>query len=234
MKGHDGDEAYRNEIGFKYILISPIKNEELYLSDVIESVLNQTIKPELWVIVNDGSTDRTAEIVEGYKNKFNFIKLVTMPDSQYDVYIHYAHICRVGFEHAINYCRKNRIQYEFIGLLDGDTMLEINYFEKIIYEFKKDPNLGIASGGIYYSSLNGLSWERADENFPRGTGRLWSRDCFFCTGGYALDPAMHTISNTKALLKGYKTRQFKDIIAIEKGKHLAGEVFGRGIFDLEN
>ncbi len=208
----------KNKVACEYILISPVKNEELYLSEVIESIIRQTIKPRLWVIVDDGSVDRTPEIINKYKNIFNWIKSISLPESPHDVYLHYAHICRVGFEYAINYCKKNNIHYDFIGLIDGDTVLESKYFEKLIDEFKKDAYLGIASGGIYYESSRGLIWEKTDENFPRGTGRLWSKDCFFDTKGYPLDPAMHTISNTMAVLRGYNTKQFKDIVAIEKRK----------------
>ena len=57
----------------KYVLITAAKNEELFIEKTIQSVLNQTIKPEKWIIVSDGSTDQTNDIVEQYKNKYTIL-----------------------------------------------------------------------------------------------------------------------------------------------------------------
>ena len=66
----------------KYILITAAKDEELFIEKTIQSVLNQTIKPERWIIVSDGSTDRTNHIVEQYKNKYEFIDLIALPPNR--------------------------------------------------------------------------------------------------------------------------------------------------------
>ncbi len=201
-----------------YILISPIKNEGEHLPQVINSMLNQSKLPTLWIIIDDGSTDKTPEILHNLEKKCNWVKIIRLPEHPYDKHIHYAYVCRVGFDFAIKYCEKNNISYDFIGLLDGDTILEPLYFDKLLNEFQKNIQLGIASGGIYYKNEKGLSYEKTFDDFPRGTGRLWTKKCFFDTGGYALDPAMHTISNIKAELRGYQHRQFKNIQAIQTRK----------------
>ncbi|MDK2782822.1 MAG: hypothetical protein PWQ32_411 [Thermococcaceae archaeon] len=213
------DEEEIVNLSYDYILVSAVKNEAEHLAEVIESVCRQTIKPKLWVIVDDGSTDETPKIIDKYKKEYDWIKSISLPiGHQYDIFYRYAYVCKLGFEYAINYCRKYGISYDFIGLLDGDTVIEEKYFEKLIDEFKKDPALGIASGGIYYESPKGLILEKTYHYFARGTGRLWRKECFFDTGGYLLEPSPDTISNILAISKGYKSKRFDHIIAIQKRK----------------
>lgn len=215
-------------LSYGYILISPVKDEEKDLPAVINSVIHQTSLPMLWIIIDDGSTDKTPEIIKNFREKYDWIKSTRLPEHPRDIDLHYAYVCRKGFEIAIKYCEENNVFYDFIGLLDGDTILEEKFFEKLIEEFRCDSLLGIGSGGIYYSTNNGLLWEKTYENFPRGTGRLWTKKCFFDTGGYALDPAMHSISNIKATLRGYRTKQFKNIIAIQTRKTSSAEGLWNG------
>ncbi|MEZ5194853.1 MAG: glycosyltransferase family A protein [Bacteroidales bacterium] len=66
-----------------YIIISPVRNEEKFVEQTINSVISQTIKPHEWIIVNDGSTDSTKEIVQRYTAKYPWIKLVNLEDRGY-------------------------------------------------------------------------------------------------------------------------------------------------------
>jgi glycosyltransferase involved in cell wall biosynthesis len=199
-----------------YILITPAKNEEKALRDVADSVIRQTIKPKLWVIVDDGSTDNTPLIIKNLESKYKWIRSIRLPQRARDITFHYAYVCKSGFDYAIEYCERNTIDYEFVGLLDADTILEEKYFEKLINKFKKDKNLGIASGGVYYNNINKkLQGDKTNENLPRGTGRLWVKDCFLDTGGYQVERSPDSISNVKAVLHGWKIKQFKHIIAIQ-------------------
>lgn len=200
----------------KYILLTPAKNEEDNLPDVAGSVIKQTVKPGLWVIVDDGSTDDTSLIIKNLISNYDWIKSVSLPPHARDITFHYAHVCKNGFDYAIEYCKENGINYEFIGLLDADTVVEGKYFEKLINEFKSDRDLGIASGGIYHDIGGTLQWDKTNENLPRGTGRLWITNCFLDTDGYLVEPAPDSISNVKTMLDGWKVKQFKHIVAIQK------------------
>ncbi len=198
-----------------YVLITPVKDEEAYLYEVAGSVVKQTMRPELWVIVDDGSTDKTPEIINSLTNRYGWIKVLTLPLHDRDIKYHYSYVCKQGFDCALKCCEEYNIHYEYIGLLDADTVLVRNYFEQLLNEFKNDSALGIASGGIYYYKDNKLKWERFNENLPVGTGRLWRKECFFDTNGYIIEVSPDTISNVKALLRGWKIRQFKDIVCIQ-------------------
>jgi len=95
-------------------------------------------------------------------------------------------------------------------------VLEESYFEKLLVEFEKDDTLGIVSGGVHYDTGGKLSREMTDKNLPRGTGRLWKKNCFIETGGYQVEPSPDSISNIKALIRGWKLMQRPDAIQIQK------------------
>ena len=189
-----------------YIIVTPLKNECNNIPNLVESILNQTIKPTLWVIVNDNSTDCSKELLSKYSKKYGFIKVIDFPTKydEYDTGLHYSEVCKYGFDYAIDYANKNNIPYEYIGLLDADITLEKGYFEKLIKEFQKNQNLGILCGVIY--SWNGKEYimESYRRDLPRGAARLWRKECFFDTGGYIISYSPDTVSNIKALLKGWK------------------------------
>ncbi|WP_269851124.1 glycosyltransferase family 2 protein [Methanosarcina horonobensis] len=185
----------------KYLLITPARNEEKNLPEVSESVAGQKITPALWIIVDDGSTDDTPKILGVLKAKYPWIQSIRLPPRPRDITFHYSYVCKQGFDYSLEYCRENGIEYEYIGLLDADTVLEENYFGKLMDEFEKNSSLGIASGGVYYDVDGKLSREVTDINLPRGTGRLWRKACFLETEGYQIEPSPDSISNTKALLR---------------------------------
>ena len=85
----------------------------------------------------------------------------------------------------------------------------------MIAEFKNDADLGIASGGIYYNINGKLQWLKSSERLPAGTGRMWTRKCFSETNGYLFEPSPDSISNVKAILRGWKIRKFKNIVATQ-------------------
>lgn len=206
------------ELKEKYLLITPAKNEETNLIEVSRSVIGQKLKPELWIIVDDGSTDGTPRILEDLKANYSWIQSIRLPPRPRDITFHYSYVCKQGFDYALEYCRKNNIEFEYIGLLDADTVLEENYFGKLLAEFEKDNSLGIVSGGIYYENDGKLSLEVTKKSLPRGTGRIWKKECFLETGGYEVEPSPDSISNIRALLRGWQLMQHADVVQIQKRK----------------
>ena len=200
----------------EYILVTAAKNEGENLPAVINSIISQTKIPKLWLIVDDGSTDNTQLILTNIQKKYNWIKACHLQEHSWDITFHYSFVCNEGFQFAINYCAEKSIQYEFIGLLDADTEVIPDYFERLINFFRRDASLGIISGGIYHKIDGSLKWNNTNENLPAGTGRLWRKECFLKTGGYAIEPAPDSISNVKAILNGWKVKKFKEIVAIER------------------
>lgn len=199
-----------------YILITPVKNEEKNLCSVIESIINQTMRPVLWLIVDDGSTDTSPKIIQNFVSRHDWIKTIRLPPRPRDIVFHVSYVYKSGFDYTIKYCEENKIEYNFLASLDADTVLEPEYFEKILHKFETSEKLGIASGGLYHEIDGKLHLSTKVENFPSGTGRVWSKKCFFDTGGFSLEPSADSISNVKATLRGWDTQRFNEIKMIEK------------------
>ncbi|WP_220681208.1 glycosyltransferase family 2 protein [Methanofollis formosanus] len=208
-----------------FILITPVKNEEKFIKKTASTVIAQTKKPLLWLIVDDGSTDQSPNIIKELEKEYTWIKSIRLPEHPRDLTFHYSYVCKSGIDFAIDYCTQNSITYEYIGLLDADTLLQRDYYENLISEFEKEPALGIASGCLidwteecdqireeYWGSLEVNSPNR---NTPRGSGRLWRKKCYYETGGCPLEPACDTLSNIKAVNRGWKIAQFDQIRALQ-------------------
>ena len=219
----------------KYILVTPVKNEGKNIAKVLESVINQTILPEIWVIVDDNSTDDTFKILRVYEKKYLFIKVIRYPEKkEYDVGIHYSEVCKYGFDFAIHYCKNNEISYDYIALLDGDIIIDNKYFEELMIAFKGDPTLGILSGYTY--SWDGEKYMKDGVNnpLPSGAARMWRRECFEITGGYMITYSPDTVSNIKALMRGCNIKKVgglrvKQVRKTGEGEGLKRSYMKRGI-----
>jgi len=207
-----------------YILVTPAKNEEVFIPDLISSIKKQSIKPILWVIVDDGSVDETTQIIDTEAAKTGWIEVIRLSSGTRRRGQHYAYVCKQGFDYAID-----RIHdWNFIGLVDADMILEEHYFEKLMHKFNQVEKLGIASGGIYYQGK--LEKRRSDHAI--GGCRLFSRKCFLDIEGLQIYPSEYAegdmIANTKAKLKGWKLRHFPDVKAIHQRPNLGVERAWKG------
>lgn len=207
-----------------FILITPLKNEEKFIKKTASTVITQTIKPALWLIVDDGSTDRSPDIIRELEKEYTWIKSIRLPEHPRDLTFHISYVCKVGIDFAIEYCTRNSIEYGYIGILDADTLLQRDYYENLISEFEKESSLGIASGCLIdrTEECNQISedWGLLQPNSPnrdtpRGSGRLWREKCYFDTGGCPIEPAWDTLSNIKAVNRGWKIAQFNHIRALQ-------------------
>ncbi|MEN6517451.1 MAG: glycosyltransferase [Methanospirillum sp.] len=211
-----------------YILITPAKNEECNLLEVIECVISQTKKPVLWIIVDDGSSDKTPDIVDDYCRRNSWMKKITLPPHPRDITYHYSYVCSEGFKYAVDTCNALDFHFDFIALLDADTEIGQDFFEELIEKMNDNQKLGIVSGGIYHRIQDKIVFNGADELLPAGTGRLWRKSCFFETEGYLIEPSPDSISNIKAVLRGWETKQFDTIVAIERRDTRTAEGYWKG------
>ena len=154
-----------------YILVTPTKNEEKNLPGLIQSVIKQSIKPVVWVIVDDGSTDNTSNILSEAREKHDWIQVVQLKEHRRDLGKHYAYVCNAGFNFAIEHCKTHNLQYDYIGLLDADMILEPEFYNELIEKFEENPELGIVSGSVYYDDGNKLTMENDREDLPLGDVR---------------------------------------------------------------
>src|SRR5947207_9908009 len=123
-----------------YVLITPARNEEAHIEATIKSVVAQPSRPVKWVIVSDGSTDRTDEIVKRYAAAHDWIELVRMPERTERHFAGKVHAFNAGLE------RVGESKSDLIGNLDGDVSFEADYFEYLLGRFARNPRLGVADG----------------------------------------------------------------------------------------
>ena len=200
----------------RYIVVTPCRNEAKNLPKLVQSIVSQTLRPLLWVIVDDGSTDRTPEIIREAAQKYEWIKGVCIASSsKRDLGIHLASIVRTGFEYAIRYCQRNGIDYAYLANLDADLILERSFFEHILKEFEKDPELGIASGGTTHIVGDRVIHAKLRDDEPSGGHMVIRRECYEDCGGIPLSYALDSVLKAKARLRGWKTRRFETAIATE-------------------
>lgn len=198
-----------------YIMVTPCKNEEQNLDRMINSILSQDIKPKLWVIVNDGSTDNSLNKIISFEKKHGWIRHISLKPAERDLNFRYSIVCKIGFDKATELSKSEKIRYGCIALVDADMILEKSYFKKLLKHMNEDKSLGVVSGGIYYQKGKRLIYEKMHEDRPMGAARLWSREAFTKSGGYKITSSPDSVSNIKVVLRGWKIRQFKDIKAIQ-------------------
>src|SRR5262245_17925388 len=112
----------RDASRLSYILITPARNEEAYIEITIQSVISQKYLPKRWIIVSDGSTDRTDEIVQKYLIENSWIELLRMPEKRERHFAAKVQCFNAGYE------RIKDMYYDIIGNLDADISFESDYF----------------------------------------------------------------------------------------------------------
>lgn len=179
-----------------YYIVIPAYNEEAFIALTLQSLVSQTVLPKKVVVVNDNSTDTTAEIVLAFAKENPFITLVNktsetihMPGSKVIQAFH------KGFETLDN-------EFDIIVKLDGDLIIPNNYFEKIINIFKNDPKVGMAGGFAFVEKNNEWVLENlTDKDHIRGAFKAYKKDCFLQIGN--LKPAMGWDTVDELLSKFY-------------------------------
>jgi glycosyltransferase involved in cell wall biosynthesis len=192
-----------------YYIIIPAYNEEAFIALTLQSLVSQTVLPKKVVVVNDNSTDKTAEIVLNFAKDNPFITLVNKTSEA--VHLPGSKVIQAfqkGFETIDD-------QYDIIVKLDGDLILPTNYFETILATFKKDPKIGMA-GGFAYVEKNG-EWileNLTDKDHIRGAFKAYRKECFQQIGH--LKPAMGWDTVDELLSKFYGWKVVTDTSLIVK------------------
>lgn len=214
-----------------YIIITPCKNEEKSLPNLIESIASQTVRPVLWVIVDDRSMDNTSEIIKNAQKNYYWIQTIQTNGFKRDLGLHLADVIKTGFDYATSYCEKTRLTYNYIGNVDADLTLESTFFENLMKEFNKNPKLGIASGGTKHIIGNKIKHAKVSVNEPSGGHMLIRKECYLSFGGITLSYAVDAVLKAKARLKGWETKRFEDNIATEIRDVNSAEGYWKGYLE---
>src|SRR5437667_10805748 len=191
----------------KYVLITPAHNEERFITKTLESMAAQTLLPERWIIVNDGSVDKTADIAADYAQRFPWIQLVHRSPRLDRHFGAKVHAFNAGLE------RVGSIDFDVIGNLDADISFDPEYLSFLMRKFSEDSKLGVT--GTPFTEDGGYDTARDSfegENHVAGGCQLFRRQCFQEIGGYVPNAAggIDWIAVTTARMKGWKTRSFPE------------------------
>lgn len=189
-----------------YIIISPVKDEERYLETTIQAVANQTRRPLRWLIVDDGSTDRTPEIIREYVSKFDWIEMLRI-DRNGTRNLGSAEIQAF----AAGYRGIRDCGFDYVVKLDCDLDLGPRYFEMLLEEFRQDRSLGIASGIYLEQEPGGWKPVRMPWYHAAGAAKMVRRDCYEKIGGFILAPGWDTVDEIRARMAGWQTCHFPAI-----------------------
>jgi biofilm PGA synthesis N-glycosyltransferase PgaC len=190
----------------KYVVITPVRDEEKHIEATIRSVTTQTKRPTEWVIVDDGSTDNTGAIVDQCAREFPWARVIHRPNRGFRK--SGGGVVEAFYEgyHSLR-CQN----WNFIVKLDGDLGFAADYFEKCFEYFRKDPNLGIGGGDIYHNASGELKLEATPRFHVRGATKIYRRACWEAIGGLWRAPGWDTIDEVKANMLGWKTYSFADL-----------------------
>jgi len=213
-----------------YVVVTPARNEERSIEMTIRSMIAQTAPPLRWVIVSDGSTDGTDDIVKKYSATHPWIELVRMPQREER---HFA-----GKVYAFNAgrARVQELPYEVIASLDADITFEPDYFAFLLEKLAADATLGLVGTPFRETSNDTYDYRFVSIEHVSGACQVFRRECFEAIGGYVpvKGGAIDNIAVITARMKGWKTRTFTDKVSVhhremgtaQRGLLLAKFMFG--------
>jgi len=194
-----------------YIIVTPVRDEETNIEELVQSVISQTIRPLEWIIVNDGSTDSTVKIIEKYLSANEWIKLIHKKDRGY-------YLLGSGrgeaFYFGFNLIKNNN--WDYLSIMDGDVAFNSNYFQVLLGRFEENPKLGIASGKTFIKNGDQLVCELCPDDHVRGPLKTYRRKCWDDIGGVEVRRLWDTIDEMKAQKLGWETRSYYDLKIIHK------------------
>jgi glycosyltransferase involved in cell wall biosynthesis len=186
-----------------YVLITPARNEAGFIESTLKSVVAQSARPVKWVIVNDGSTDGTGDIVAKYASAYPWIQLMDMPERSERNFAGKAQAVNAGCQ------RLTGTDYEVIGNLDADVSFDPDYFEFLMNKFAENSRLGVA-GTAFQEGKPSYNYEFVGIEHVSGMCQMFRRECFEDIGGYPVirSGGIDLIAVLSARAKGWETRTF--------------------------
>jgi len=191
----------------RYCLISPCRDEAGYIRRTLDSVLGQTVRPAVWVIVDDGSTDQTPDILAEYEARHDCIRVVRREDrGERKVGPGVIDAFYAGLETV------DLRRYDYLCKLDMDLDLPPRYFERLMEMMEAEPRLGTASGKTYYidSQTDRTVPEQIRDHMSIGASKFYRRECFEQIGGFVREVMWDGIDCHTARMYGWVAGSFDE------------------------
>ncbi|WP_299751005.1 glycosyltransferase family A protein [uncultured Tateyamaria sp.] len=183
-----------------YVLISPCRNEAEYMCRTLDSVVAQTVRPTLWVIVDDGSSDATPQILADYAARHDWIRVVPKPDrGQRAVGPGVIEAFYYGYDTI------NPLDFSYLCKLDLDLDLPQGYFEGLMERMEADPRIASCSGKAYFEDEKGnMVSENISDDMSLGMTKFYRVSAFEALGGFVREVMWDGIDCHKARMMGWK------------------------------
>ncbi len=193
-------------MALKYVLITPARNEAAFVEKIIQSVIAQTVLPERWVIVSDGSTDGTDEIVEKYRDGRAWLDLVRLPEHAERNFAAKVKAFDAGYQ------RLNGLSFDVIGNIDADVSFGEDFIAYLLEKFETMPDLGVAGTHYVEGDFHSFQDSFINVHHVNGQCQLFRRKCFEDIGGYVpiKGGGIDWVAVTTARMKGWTTYSFAD------------------------
>jgi glycosyltransferase involved in cell wall biosynthesis len=190
-----------------YAIITPTKNEEKYIEMTIKSVISQTILPIKWIIVNDGSKDKTEEIIRKYLKDNEFIQLFNLTQREKRDFSSQVYATNAGYKLI------RKLDFKFLGILDADISFGPKYYEIMMSKMQKNSELGIVGGAILHKTSSGYKKDIRKSTHVGGGIQLFRRKCYDDIGGYIpmKDGGQDVVIEVMARMNGWEVKSFHEI-----------------------
>jgi biofilm PGA synthesis N-glycosyltransferase PgaC len=189
----------------RYVLITPCRNEADYLQTTIDAVAAQTVPPAKWIVVDDGSTDATPEILAAAAKRMPYLQVTARPDrGTRSVGPGVIEAFYAGLEHV------DLDDYDYVCKFDADLDLTPRYFERLIEHCEEDPWLGTVSGKLFLRYGDRLVEERCGDENSVGPTKFYRSDCFRDIGGFVRQVSWDGIDGHCCRMKGWVARSIDE------------------------
>lgn len=195
-----------NPCSIRYVVITPVRDEEVFIAATIECMVAQTIQPVEWVIVNDGSSDGTGAIIDAAAERYPWIRAVHRKDRGFRK-------SGSGVVDAFNdgYANVRCQNWDYIAKFDGDLSFAPTYFEQCFDRFESEPQLGVGGGLICHLKDGVEVSEKTPMFHVRGATKIYRRKCWKEIGGFFPAAGWDTFDEIKANSLGWRSRTFPDL-----------------------
>jgi len=184
-------------------IVSPVRDEGKYVRNTLDAMVAQTVQPQEWLFVDDGSTDDTRAIIETYAAKHPWIRVISRDDRGFRQ-------LGSGVIAAFDYGRARlaRQDYQYVAKLDGDMSFTPKYLEVMIGRLESEPKLAAVSGKVFRPESGGFVEEYIIDEMVAGQFKLYKRVAFEAIGGFTQTILWDGIDIHRCRMKGYTTLSF--------------------------
>lgn len=211
MTRTDATDPHARLDGSCYVVVTPVRDEAAYVERTFASLIAQSSRPTLWIVVDDGSTDGTDAIVDRLASRRGWIRVLHRPDRGFRAA---GGGVMEAFSAGVNHVDTD---WDFLVKLDADLSFDCNYFATCLRHFEADPQLGIAGGTV--CRLKGDNVQIDSPGDPafhvRGATKIYRRACWESIAPLPATPGWDTIDEVRANLAGWRTRTFGDATVLQ-------------------